>query len=257
MNALIKNWIEAMRLAAGSVSVISLLTLIKRKDLFMRIMGDTNRSYYKAWSKCLPSVTPEEITGNHRPVNLIIDRQKMSLGVQDLIPILEVLQLSGAKEILEIGTSNGATTWHLAANAVHEASITTVDLPPDISYTKYSPSKLSTSRPTKDELGFCFHGTPEEERITQVLVDSKNLIGKIGNKKFDLIFIDGAHTYEYAAHDTETALKLIKRTGYIIWHDYFVFRPSYGVMIYLNELNQKMAVYHLYDSVCGIARIDG
>lgn len=242
--------------AAGSISLISLLTLMKRRDLFMQIIGDANRSYCKAWGKCLLAITPQEITRNHRPVNLIIDRHKMSFGILDLIPILEILQLSEAKNILEIGTSKGGTTWHLAANAGKGASITTVDLPPDASYSKYCPNKLSTSRPTETDLGCHFHGTPEAERIRQVLVDSKNLLKEVGNKNFDLIFIDGAHTYEYVTYDTETALKLIKGTGYIIWHDYFKFRPSYGVMRYLNELNRKMTVYHLHDSICGVARVD-
>ena len=41
------------------------------------------------------------------------------------------------------------------------------------------------------------------------------------NKKFDLIFIDGDHTYKGVLADTINAFKLLKdQKSIIVWHDY-------------------------------------
>lgn len=250
------KWIKIIPLMLGSLSVISVLTLLKRMDLFKRILSDTNRYFYKAWGNCLPAITPKEITKNNNSASVIFDRGRASIGIDELIPILELLQLSKAHKILEIGTSSGGTTWHLAANAGKEASIFTVDLPPHYSHIKYSSNKLATMRATGDKLGMLFRGTPESERITQILVDSKDILKELGDNKFDFIFIDGAHTYEYVKNDTQNALKLIKDGGYIVWHDYFVFYPDFGVFDYLRELNKKLPVYQLCNSLCGVAKVN-
>jgi predicted O-methyltransferase YrrM len=37
---------------------------------------------------------------------------------------------------------------------------------------------------------------------------------------FDLIFIDGCHYMEYVQKDTENALRCLRPSGVIVWHDY-------------------------------------
>lgn len=76
--------------------------------------------------------------------------------MEELIPMLEIIRLSGAKRILEIGTSSGGTTWHFAANSDDDAIITTVDLPLNFSRIDYSSKNLATERPTENELGRYF-----------------------------------------------------------------------------------------------------
>ena len=47
------------------------------------------------------------------------------------------------------------------------------------------------------------------------------------NKKFDLIFIDGNHKYEYVKNDTEKVFEnLIHENSIIVWHDY-AYTPEY------------------------------
>jgi Methyltransferase domain len=44
---------------------------------------------------------------------------------------------------------------------------------------------------------------------------------KVLNKKFDLIFIDGDHSYNGVINDTRNAIKLLKdENSIIVWHDY-------------------------------------
>lgn len=248
------NWIKQSFRLFGSLSIISLLTL-KKREFFKRILSDTNRGFHEAWGKCLNSITPQELTGIHRKVEIVFDRDRVSLGIKELVPILEVVRLTEVANILEIGTSSGGTTWHLASNIVPNGEITTVDLSPETSGDSYLPTTLATERPTKEQLGRYFQGTLESARIKQVLIDSRDLMSVLNGEKFDLIFIDGAHTYEYVKKDTENALKLIKDCGYIVWHDYFVFHPDYGVHDYLHELSKTIPIYRLCDSLCAIARI--
>jgi hypothetical protein len=37
-----------------------------------------------------------------------------------------------------------------------------------------------------------------------------------------LVFVDGSHAYDYACEDSETAFRLVKSGGLVIWHDYGV-----------------------------------
>ncbi len=248
------NWIRESFRLVGGLSIFSLLTL-KRRDLFKRILSDTNRHFCEAWGMCVASTAPQQLTGVQQPVTLVLDHARTSLGLEELVPILELVQLSGAKRILEIGTSSGGTTWHFAANMGPDAKVVTVDLPPKLSDPAYSPRSLATERPAEEALGRHFRGTPESERIEQILMDSRDLSTKPFGEKFDLIFIDGAHSYEFVKTDTENALGLVRDGGYIVWHDYFVFHPDYGVRRYLNEFSRSRPIWRLRDSLCAVAAI--
>jgi len=48
-----------------------------------------------------------------------------------------------------------------------------------------------------------------------------------------LVFVDGSHAHNYVIADTDTALKLLARKGWFIWHDYGVWE---GVTRALEEI---------------------
>ena len=59
-----------------------------------------------------------------------------------------------------------------------------------------------------------------DKRLKQIFADSKKYDFS-GLGKFDLIFIDGDHSYEGIHQDTKNALKLLKDdNSVIVWHDY-------------------------------------
>ena len=67
--------------------------------------------------------------------------------------------------------------------------------------------------------------------------------------KYDLIFIDGGHTYSIIKNDTKKALEMIKKNGYIFWHDYTPNKSSTkDVFKYLNSLSKKINIYHIKDT---------
>lgn len=48
-----------------------------------------------------------------------------------------------------------------------------------------------------------------------------------------LVFVDGSHAYDYAKKDSETAMRLIRPGGIVLWHDYGIWP---GVTQALEEL---------------------
>ena len=51
----------------------------------------------------------------------------------------------------------------------------------------------------------------------------------------DLVFVDGAHSYEYVKNDTEKGLEMLRPGGIIAWHDCTPSHPD--VVKYLKTLN--------------------
>ena len=55
-----------------------------------------------------------------------------------------------------------------------------------------------------------------------------DVLGRAG-----LVFVDGSHAYDYAKKDSETAMRLVRPRGIVLWHDYGVWP---GVTQALEEL---------------------
>lgn len=104
----------------------------------------------------------------------------------------------GPIDILEIGSWDGGTTNALSYFANSQVTVDTFELP------RYCPDDIM------DRCDF-----------TYISGDSKDpaVFEKIKNRKFDLLFIDGAHTYSYVKNDFEVYGKLLKSKGVVAFHD--------------------------------------
>ena len=77
-------------------------------------------------------------------------------------------------------------------------------------------------------------------------------------KKFDLIFIDGNHKYEFVKNDTEKVFShLVHKDSIVVWHDYAANpeKTRYDVLAgILDGLpKEKQAnLYHVSNSLCAI-----
>ena len=78
------------------------------------------------------------------------------------------------------------------------------------------------------------------------------------NRKFDLIFIDGDHSYKAVKKDTENAFKILKdNSSMIVWHDY---GRSYNLenwttiaaMIDGVPEDKRDRIYHISNTMCSI-----
>ncbi|MBV9858890.1 MAG: class I SAM-dependent methyltransferase [Alphaproteobacteria bacterium] len=65
-------------------------------------------------------------------------------------------------------------------------------------------------------------------------------LAKYPDDHFDLIYVDGDHTYDGVKLDAELSVKKVKRGGLIIFNDYILFcntqGEAYGVIPVVNEL---------------------
>lgn len=70
--------------------------------------------------------------------------------------------------------------------------------------------------------------------------DSSTWLASFPDAYFDLVYIDGDHTYEGVKRDIRAARLKVKRDGYMVFNDYTYWSPSecmrYGVVQAVNEL---------------------
>ncbi len=170
--------------------------------------------------------------------------------------ILSVLAKRSNK-IFEFGTCSGKTTSLLAVNSPPNAEIFSLTL--DKEQSKLIKSEKHDNkyafRNLKNESlydKFIFTGKNFEKKIKVIFQDSKKLIVDPYINQFDLIFIDGAHTYSYLKNDSEKAFQMIKKGGYILWHDFNIGKKSCkDVVKYLEESINTKTIYHIKNtSLC-------
>jgi len=112
-------------------------------------------------------------------------------------------------DYLEIGTWRGESILNVAAYAKQCIS---VNLSPEEIISRGYPEKYAK-----------LHGCliKDEKNIKTVYADSKQFDFTSLNQKFDLIFIDGDHSYEGEKSDTQKVYPLLKdENSIIVWHDY-------------------------------------
>lgn len=143
------------------------------------------------------------------------------------------------KRMLEFGTCDGCSTWHLWANGPADAVITTIDLPAGASVEGSSDPGLQgvTKRPF----------LPDDPRIRLLEMDSRRVdTAQIG--PVDFCFVDAGHTYECVRNDSEKALEVLQPGGLLVWHDASWLEDGYGVNRYLKELRAAGRDVRLLDA---------
>tara|TARA_B100000579_G_C22768704_1_gene822865 strand:+ start:118 stop:903 length:786 start_codon:yes stop_codon:yes gene_type:complete len=159
-----------------------------------------------------------------------------------------------SSNIFEFGTCSGKTSFIMALNSPENAKIKTITLNEDQASnlnfkSGESKSAFLNSKNESSYKEFMFSGTSCEGKIDMSFEDSMHLDIKNLKNKYDLIFIDGGHTYSVIKNDTEKALEMVKNNGYIFWHDYTANKSSTkDVFKFLNNLSKKINIYHIKDT---------
>ena len=162
-----------------------------------------------------------------------------------------------SKDIFEFGTCSGKTTALMAINSPEDAKIISLTL----SFNQAQNLNLDNKdnkvsiRNIINESSydkFLFSGKNYEKKIKVIFLDSRELNTNDYNGKFDLIFIDGGHTYSIVKNDSEKAFKMLKPKGVILWHDYVPGkRSSKDVVNYLNSISIEKKIFHIENtSLC-------
>ena len=99
---------------------------------------------------------------------------------------------------------------------------------------------------------FLFTGSELENKIDVIFQNSLDFDETQYNNFFDLIFIDGGHTYSVVKSDTEKAFKMVNKSGIILWHDYVPGKTSAkDVVKLINQISQEKKIYNIKDtSLC-------
>jgi predicted O-methyltransferase YrrM len=170
----------------------------------------------------------------------------------ELFCIGAVARATGARHIFEIGTFDGATTLQLALNSPPDALIYTLDLPADaIDHTRIPLLPQERAYALKPASGARFRGTPAQDKIRQLYGDSAAFSVEPFAGCIDLVVVDGSHARDYVRSDSALARVMVRRGGWIVWHDYGVW-PD--VTAGLDELAAEMPLVRLEATTLVVGR---
>jgi predicted O-methyltransferase YrrM len=152
----------------------------------------------------------------------------------------------GKKSYFEIGTWRGESVWNVA-KVIDEC--TTFNL------SKEEMLALGLNKKYGELHGIISKKNP---KILHLEGNSKTFDFAGLNQKYDLIFIDGDHSYEMVKNDTEKVFQnLIHENSVVVWHDY-AFNPEkiryevfQGILDGLPK-NFHKDLYHVANSMCAV-----
>ena len=153
-------------------------------------------------------------------------------------------------KIFEFGTCSGKTTYIMALNSPENSKIYTITLSTDMTknITKEKlDNKISFRNIINESIyeKFLFSGSEVENKVNVIFENSLNF-NQSTYKNFDLIFIDGGHTYSIVKNDSEKSFNMLNRNGFIFWHDYVPGKESAkDVVKYLHEISKEKKIYHI------------
>lgn len=193
-----------------------------------------------------------------------IERQAVEIGAidpdtrhanhVDMLYVCAIARHHHARRIFEFGTYLGRTTYHLTLGADVE-QVLTLDLPPSAGHG----DNLHLGRAVRTVLerdlqGYFFRGGASERRIVQLHGDSRTFDYSPYYGSIDVVFVDGGHSYELIASDTERAFRMLRPGGVVIWHD---FAPkSRDVVKFARELSMTRPLFWVRDTSL-LVYIDG
>ena len=155
----------------------------------------------------LPEVSLDEIAGGSFEADVdlcILDGGSLSTD----LALLKTLA-KGKKSYFEIGTWRGESVWNVAKEI---DDCTTLNL------SKEEMKAMGWNKKYAELHGILSKKNPE---ILHLEGNTKSYDFEGLNKKYDLIFIDGDHSYEMVKHDTEKVFQhLVHDDTVVVWHDY-------------------------------------
>ena len=159
--------------------------------------------------------------------------------------------------IFEFETCSGKNTMLMALNSKENSKIISLTLNQNQSK-KLSLDKNDNNISHRNIVNesnyekFLFSGKEIEKKIEVIFIDSREFDTKRYLNKFDLIFIDGGHTYSVVKSDTKKAFEMISDRGIIIWHDYVVGKESCkDICKLINKIEKEKKIFHIKNtSMC-------
>lgn len=164
------------------------------------------------------------------PATEIVRPRDMVVPLPELLTLGAICRHLQPRRIFEIGTYTGSSTLLMAMNTPEATELTTIDYE------------------TTDLVGSAYRAAPHASKIRQLHGDSRAFDFSPYFNNIDLVLVDANHTYEFVKVDSETAFKLLKPGGVIVWDDYRwldIHSECRGVTFCLNELQQSRPLFHI------------
>lgn len=223
--------------------------ILKQPSLLNLVLDENSireKSHFKKYPglKTLPQVSFKELLGEHLETEVdlfFLDGGSLPTDIALLKSLAK-----NKKSYFEIGTWRGESVWNVAENVFD-------------CYT------LNLSKQEMLDLGWDpkyaeLHGklSKKNKNIQHLESNTKTFDFKGLNKQFDLIFIDGDHSYDMVKHDTKKVFdNLLHEDSIIVWHDY-AFSPEkirYEVFeAILDALPKHLHkhLYHVENTMCAV-----
>jgi len=124
-----------------------------------------------------------------------------------------------AKRIFEFGTYKGVSTTQFALNLPADGRVFTLDLPEE--HPAYSLEITKEAERTIAGEGGKGILVPEDLRakVTFLKSDSALFDPAPFCATMDLVFVDGAHSWDYVKNDSEKGWEMLRPGGILVWHD--------------------------------------
>jgi predicted O-methyltransferase YrrM len=243
-------------LVAGLLLLLVLLGIVTREWLVLR-NRQRQRGLFRRWP--IPRITLDQLDPRFRPDALgptlgtevtFVGRGTLRVpgGTSDAEAWILAVVAKEARVMFEFGTCTGKTAYLWARNQPPGGTVTTLTLPPERAglaggVAGDDPVAVACAREESRFSRFIYSGTAAEERIQQLLGDSKEFDERPFAGQCDVVFVDGSHAYSYVVSDSAKALTMARPGGLVLWHDYSPECP--GVFRALNQLARRLPLVHV------------
>jgi predicted O-methyltransferase YrrM len=194
-------------------------------------------------TRFFPRIDFSEITG--RSIRLSFQtfpRIGASISLVEAAALSALIHKINAKRIFEFGTYKGVSTTQLALNLPHDGMVFTLDLPEDHPAYSLAIPKVAEQQIAAEKGKGILIPHDLRSKVTFLRADSAKFDTAPYLESMDLIFVDGAHSYEYVKNDTVKGLEMLRPGGIIAWHDCTPSHPC--VVRYLSILPRIPTIVH-------------
>lgn len=202
MRKKITKLIKALKLIAGQPSLLNLV--IDNDQVWQK---HVEKKY--AMNQGLPVVSLETLFPGFKaeiPTFAFLDGGSLPTDIALLMKLAETFRDCS---YFEIGTWRGESVVNVAEMA---GECFTLNL---------SDEEMRAAGQSEDYINLTGFFSKAKKNITHLRGNSGNYDFAGLNKKFDLIFIDGDHHYEWVRNDTEKVFAhLVHENSVVVWHDY-------------------------------------
>ena len=151
----------------------------------------------------LPTIPPERVVSIFEDIAIPMASPlsaDLDAPSADFFFLLSLARTTKPRRILEVGTFRARTTCALKLNC------------PDATVVSYDIAEIASPYRTR------VLQQPGVDLRLGSFADAGPVL--FAEEKYDLIFVDGSHTFDDALADSRIALQIVSPAGFIVWHDY-------------------------------------